>query len=201
MNFQTLQQKIQRILAVELPPGKSVVNPARTLAGDIRVGRTSFMRKMGVSSELEYKLQSLKDNRIMFHAHIGMGSWEATAERLVLTELTATFNLDVLSPSPSIRVSFGDEGPDLLSEGVLLDGRPIPFELQEGTLVFQAPEPGPHRLDLSLRPDTQTGETNSGFDLAIPRLATSRLDLMIPPDAPDIDVRSAVGSLYWDYVN
>ena len=42
------------------------------MAGDIKIGRTAFMDKMGVDSELAYKKQCLKDNRIMFHAHIGM---------------------------------------------------------------------------------------------------------------------------------
>ena len=59
------------------------------MAGDIKIGRTAFMDKMGVDSELAYKKQCLKDNRIMFHAHIGMGSWEATAEALAHLHKTA----------------------------------------------------------------------------------------------------------------
>ena len=35
------------------------------MAGDIKIGRTAFMDKMGVDSELAYKKQCLKDNRIM----------------------------------------------------------------------------------------------------------------------------------------
>jgi methylmalonyl-CoA mutase cobalamin-binding subunit len=37
---------------------------------------------MGVDSEFEYKKQCIKDSKIMFHAHIGLGSWEATASAL-----------------------------------------------------------------------------------------------------------------------
>jgi len=59
------------------------------MAGDIKIGRTAFMDKMGVGSELAYKQQCLKDNRIMFHAHIGMGSWETTAEALAHLQKTA----------------------------------------------------------------------------------------------------------------
>ena len=59
------------------------------MAGDIKIGRTAFMDKMGVDSELAYKKQCLKDNRIMFHAHIGMGSWETTAEALAHLHKTA----------------------------------------------------------------------------------------------------------------
>ena len=59
------------------------------MAGDIKIGRTAFMDKMGVDSELAYKKQCLKDNRIMFHAHIGMGSWKSTAEALTFLYKTA----------------------------------------------------------------------------------------------------------------
>ena len=56
---------------------------AHSMAADIKVGRTVFLDQMGVASELEYKEQCLKDNQIMFHAHIGMGSWDSTAEALI----------------------------------------------------------------------------------------------------------------------
>jgi len=89
LNFSEFQQKVRLILAVDLPSGKSIIKQARSMAGDIKIGRTAFMDKMGVDSELAYKKQCLKDNRIMFHAHIGMGSWEATAEALALLHKTA----------------------------------------------------------------------------------------------------------------
>ncbi len=52
------------------------------LGTSIKIGRTAFFDEMGVSSELEYKRQAMKEKRIMVHAHIGMSSWEATAEAL-----------------------------------------------------------------------------------------------------------------------
>ena len=52
------------------------------MAADIKIGCTAFLDQMGVGSELETKTQCLKDNRIMFHAHMGMGSWESTAAAL-----------------------------------------------------------------------------------------------------------------------
>jgi methylmalonyl-CoA mutase cobalamin-binding subunit len=54
------------------------------IAENITIGRTAFMDKMGVGSELEYKRQCIQDNQIMFHAHIGMSSWDATVEALTL---------------------------------------------------------------------------------------------------------------------
>jgi methylmalonyl-CoA mutase cobalamin-binding subunit len=82
MNFSQLQQKVQRILGVELPSGELVINEGRSIAKDIRIGRTAFMDKMGVDSEADYKKQCIRDKKVMFHAHIGMSTWEATAEAL-----------------------------------------------------------------------------------------------------------------------
>jgi hypothetical protein len=94
LNFSEFQKKVGQILVVDLPAWKSVVKQAHSMAGDIKIGRTAFMDKMGVGSELAYKQQCLQDNRIMFHAHIGMGSWEATAETLAhLYKTTEVFEI------------------------------------------------------------------------------------------------------------
>jgi hypothetical protein len=89
LNFSEFQQEVRHIRAVDLPSGKSVVEQACSMATDIKIGRTAFLNKMGVGSELAYKKQCLKENRIMFHAHIGMSSWEATAKALTYLHKTA----------------------------------------------------------------------------------------------------------------
>ena len=71
-----------RILEVCLPKGTSVIKEGRDLSAHVAIGRTAFMDKMGVSSEAEYKQACKKENRIMFHAHIGMSNWKATAKAL-----------------------------------------------------------------------------------------------------------------------
>ena len=82
MKFSEFRQKVQKILDAELPSASSILNEGHSIARDVIIGRTAFMDKMGVGSELEYKKQCIKDNKIMFHAHIGMSSWNATAEAL-----------------------------------------------------------------------------------------------------------------------
>lgn len=55
------------------------------------------MDKYGVQSELEYKQQSMRDNRIMYHAHIGMNDIRSTAQSIASIdhELSAQgFRLD-----------------------------------------------------------------------------------------------------------
>jgi len=83
MNFSEFSQKVRKILDVDLPLGISVAKEGISVANDLKIGRTAFFDKMGVGSELEYKKQCIKDNKITFHAHIGLSSWKATAEALV----------------------------------------------------------------------------------------------------------------------
>ena len=82
MDFSQFYQKIQSILEAELPSGASIVKEGCGIAEDIEIGRTAFMDKMGVTSELEYKRQCIKNGHIMYHAHIGMNTWEDTADAL-----------------------------------------------------------------------------------------------------------------------
>lgn len=82
MRFSQFHQKVQTILETELPLGGSVIKQGCELARDVEIGRTTFMDKMGVNSELEYKRQCIKNGHIMYHAHIGMNTWEDTADAL-----------------------------------------------------------------------------------------------------------------------
>ena len=68
---------------VDLPSTAPILKESRAVAADIKIGRTAFMAEMGVDSELEYKARCIRDNKIMFHAHIGLSSWQATAGALV----------------------------------------------------------------------------------------------------------------------
>ena len=82
MKLSQLHRTIQKILDVDLPPGASIADEGRKIAGNVKIDRTAFMDEMGVDSELAYKKQCIKDGKVMFHAHIGLNSWEATAEAL-----------------------------------------------------------------------------------------------------------------------
>ena len=82
MNFTEFSQIVRKILNVDLPSGPSILKECISVAEDIKIGRTAFMDEMDVDSELEYKKRCIKDNIIMFHAHIGLSSWGATAEAL-----------------------------------------------------------------------------------------------------------------------
>jgi len=89
MDFSQFYQKVQLILEAELPSGDSIVKEGCSIAEDIKIGRTAFMDKMGVDSELEYKRHCIKNKQIMYHAHIGMNTWRDTVEALTLLYRTA----------------------------------------------------------------------------------------------------------------
>ena len=89
MDFSQFYQKVQLILEAELPSGASIVKEGCSIAEDIEIGRTAFMDKMGVDSELEYKRHCIKNKQIMYHAHIGMNTWRDTVEALTLLYRTA----------------------------------------------------------------------------------------------------------------
>ena len=82
MDFLQFQQRVANILDAGLPAASPVVSEGQSIAKDVEIGRTAFMDKMGVDSEKAYKRQCIRDGEIMFHAHIGLGSWEATAQAL-----------------------------------------------------------------------------------------------------------------------
>ncbi|HIJ57277.1 MAG TPA: hypothetical protein HPQ03_14310 [Deltaproteobacteria bacterium] len=89
MEFTEFQNKVEAILQTPHPGGDAIAAEGRAIASDIVIGRTLFMEEMGVGSEAEYKRRCIKDGTIMFHAHIGMNSWESTAEALAILKQEA----------------------------------------------------------------------------------------------------------------
>lgn len=75
-----LRDKIREILrGTCLPKMGDVLNESNDIAKSIKITPSSFMKKYDVSSELEYKKRCVKEGRIMYHAHIGMNTWQETA--------------------------------------------------------------------------------------------------------------------------
>jgi len=76
--------RVKRLLDAQLPPGDEILNQGFALARDVSLGRTRFLDQLGVASESDYKRQCIRQGKIMFHAHIGMSTWEDTAQALQL---------------------------------------------------------------------------------------------------------------------
>ena len=82
MEFSEFHKKVREILDIDLPSAGPVINEGRLMAEGVQIGRTAFMDKMGLASEVEYKRACIREKKVMYHAHIGMGSWKTTAEAL-----------------------------------------------------------------------------------------------------------------------
>lgn len=78
-----VQKKITALLRdAHLPAMSDALRESREMASGVGIGRTLFMEKFDVSSELEYKRRCIKEGRIMYHAHIGMNTWPQTVSGL-----------------------------------------------------------------------------------------------------------------------
>ncbi len=125
----------------------------------------------------------------------GVLSRDALAGRLRIDELKAGFSLRVFAGPARVRIPFRRAGAGLLPDGALLDGRLVQMDWEPGgeALVFDVAQPGEYRLGLALRPVTYSAADGGGFDLAIPRLAGSRVELVLPAGSPPVEVPSALG--------
>ena len=125
-------------------------------------------------------------------------TWEATTRRLVSDGIHAAFDLETFARPSSVRLRFAQGRPEIPPEGVVLDGRPVQAEWQQDAMVIAVPESGAHRLEMLLRPGPTSVDGYGGFDVAIPRISSARVDLAVPADAPDVEVASAIGSVTRD---
>lgn len=82
MNANQLHQHIQTLLTAELPDPNVLIAQGRAIASDLKLGRSLFCQERGVASEAEYKAQCKRDGVVTYHAHVGLGSWPATAQAL-----------------------------------------------------------------------------------------------------------------------
>ncbi len=125
-------------------------------------------------------------------------SWESTPRRLVLSDLAAVFDIELLDSEARVRIEpLVAAGVPLAVTEAKLDGSAVhPAWLEDDARIFDVQGRGRRRLELALRiPVVSTDRATSGIDLTIPPLARSRLELKFPPDAPEIEVPRAVGAV------
>ena len=69
-----------------MTPGAELLAQGRALAPSVGVSR--FSAAQGVTSEHAYKRRCVEQGRVMYHAHLGLNTWPATAS--ALAEVTST---------------------------------------------------------------------------------------------------------------
>jgi hypothetical protein len=117
------------------------------------------------------------------------------AGRLACDVMKAQFDLHVFGRMMQVMLPFHRENVELVPDGATLDGRPIDLRwAPDGSaLEFEVPEPGDYRLELQLRPAVRQLGRRGGFEISVPRVAESRLELVLPEEIASVEVPSAVG--------
>lgn len=109
--------------------------------------------------------------------------------------VAATLEFNVYRDRQTIRVDFGGGNP-LRPTDAVLGSDTIPIRWEDGGryLMFDVPRAGLHRLELQLRPTVRTQQGQVGFDLAIPRVPASRVEVLAPTGIP-VELVSAIGTV------
>ena len=120
-------------------------------AAPTNVHRTAFMRANGVNSELEFKQRCQAQGRVMYHMHVGLSTWQATAAAVAdvhcaLTDAGHTVDrfglaLDRAMGVPdALRAATTKEtGPRLEPDEWLLLGEAAPIQPHLGDFMIGFP--------------------------------------------------------------
>lgn len=121
--------------------------------------------------------------------------WQAAPEGLAVERLKAVFHVWSFEAKARVRVPLSRTAAELVEGEATLDGRPIRVEwdLDSAGLLVDAPEPGPSRLEVVLRPASKTTGAEVGLDLVVPALPDARLEVVVPEGAPPLKFPSATG--------
>ncbi|HVC97376.1 MAG TPA: hypothetical protein VND64_27085 [Pirellulales bacterium] len=119
----------------------------------------------------------------------------AKEDRLEVADFKVRFGLRVFQPNTRVRIPLGQEGVSLVLDSVLLDGRPLPLEWDADgqALECDVRDPGSCQLEFRIRPVLRTAGETIGFDISIPALATSSLELTAPGKTSGVEALSIVG--------
>jgi hypothetical protein len=115
-------------------------------------------------------------------------------------EVRAVYELRVFGGPRRVQLALASKAggpPPLRPATVEVDGVPVPsLWTAEGLLTFDLPG-GQSRylLSLTFHPDVLAYDGRRGFDLPIPVLPTSALELLLPDEATDVDVLTARGRI------
>ena len=143
------EQIIENLAAMPLPDCNEQRRRGRDVAAQIEPGRSAFFEHYGVSSEFEYKTQSKRDGRIMYHAHIGLNDVDGTAAALrrIHAELEAReWRLDRAGFALDRRMGL----PEAHRAGVAAETGPMLLRPTDWEALAQAAPIQPHLGDFMI---------------------------------------------------
>jgi len=122
-------------------------------------------------------------------------SQRGEAAGLYADQVVAFFEIETFRADVEVALPLGRQGVRFLS-AASLNQEPISLDWDTaGTqLALRIARPGRHYLELAIQPQQQNDGATSGFDLIVPRLATSRLRISCPAGADRIRIPGAIGA-------
>lgn len=182
--------------AGERPPAQPIYIPAdengQETGDDYHLPTSFHDELLGRAARLTDKP---RDWMLSGATYRGKLDWqEGPVKRLALSgPLTAAFDLGVATLGSTVRVHLGGDFRYLDAK---LDNRTIQavWNEEEEFVEFTAERIGWSTLEIKLELKTPPEGASSGFELLVPRLATSRLELDVPEDAP-VDIPQCIGAL------
>lgn len=153
-----LHDRIRQILAGNLPDVRPIIADGRQIARDLALGRSAFCEEMGVASEAAYKARCKADGTIMYHAHVGMDSWPATAAALQYLEQAARaggYRLDRAGICLDRRMAV----PEAFRAGIPAETGPLITTAAEWLEIGRAAAIQPHMGDFMIGFPAATANT------------------------------------------
>ena len=140
---------LRQTVSEPLPDFNTSRGRARELASGVDIGRSAFLDKYSVQSELEYKQQCMRDGRIMYHAHIGMNDVKATSTALaeIHRQLDRQgFRLDRAGFALDRRMGL----PESMREQAAAETGPMLEQVEDWTALAQSAPIQPHLGDFMI---------------------------------------------------
>ena len=125
---------------------------------------------------------------------------DASLQGHVVDRLTAEYEIRVFNTGARVCIPLRREDVSLVPGQAQLDERPVQpdWDADGRTLLLDIAEPGEYRLELTLRPNVRPENRSAGFEMAIPRVPTARLEFSVPTGGPSVEVPSALGEVRWE---
>jgi hypothetical protein len=114
-----------------------------------------------------------------------------------VTEFVVALDVTIDDPETIVYLPLGREAVGQQPVRMLVDGRSTQVAWNDAAqaLEWLPAEAGNQRLEIFLRPLLRYFPDGAGFDLAVPTLLTSQLEVILPADAPDLTVPCALGEV------
>lgn len=143
------------------------------------------------------RLESALITRADYRAELRSG---LGAEQFALEEVAVRFELDVLADNLTVAIPLGGDNATVDTSEVLLDGSEVSavWSSSDPVLRFEVARSGTHYLDLVVKPAVGGGSTFTGVDIPVPPVATAKVTLTVPSDAPNVQFPSARGRVAFD---